>query len=369
VRQSQRFVSLVLLAAVGLAACSPATERPPTVTPDLAPTITPVPELAPVDLSGIKTYLTGKTGELKAATAALKAAGEQYYQLAAQSNFDYAVLWQNHANEAINVIQTARAAWTKASPLYEQAEGIVAGTLSLAQYDVILDAGAAGNGDGSAPYDLTLADGRVLVRPGNLFGVNESTLWGTWPDFTAPVQADFNRNGTIEFGEALPDAFVLQAASATLDQYAGELATAAGAWTPTPSDAFTALVIMIPTMSEYFESWKNSRFVAGAASTQRDFVVISRLADIQDILGSLQVVHDNVSPLIQRVNPDQDTDIGQGLADLKAFVADVYQQEQGGKVFTAEEAALLGAEAQNRASAITGLVTQAAAQLDIPLSQ
>jgi len=126
---------------------------------------------------------------------------------------------------------------------------------------------------------------------------------------------------------------------------------------------------MIPTMSEYFESWKNSRFVAGAASTQRDFVVISRLADIQDILGSLQVVHDNVSPLIQRVNPDQDTDIGQGLADLKAFVADVYQQEQGGKVFTAEEAALLGAEAQNRASAITGLVTQAAAQLDIPLSQ
>ncbi len=370
-RLSQRFFSFALLAAVLLAACSPATERPPSPTPALAPTPTPTPVLAPVDLSGIKRYLTGKTSALQAATAELKTAGEQYYQLAAQSNFDYAALWQNHSAEAVTLIQTARAAWTKASPLYEQTEGIVAGTASLAQYDVILDAGTTGaeSAADAAPYDLTLSDGRVLPRPGNLFGVNESTLWGTWPAFSAPVAADFNRNGTIEFGEALPDANVLQAASATLDRYAGELNTAANAWTPTESDAFTALVIMIPTMSEYFESWKNSRFVAGAATTQRDFVVISRLADMGDILSSLQVIHDNLSPLIQRVNPAQDTDIGQGLAELKAFVADVYQQEQAGKVFTAEEAALLGAEAQNRASAVTGLVTQAAAQLDVPLTR
>ena len=370
-RASHRCLSVIWLAGLLLAACAAPTQRPPSPTPALAPTGTPSPVPPPVSLSGIQTYLTGKAGALHTATTELKNAGQAYFQLAAQSNFDYAALWQNHSQEAINAINTARAAWTKASPLYEQAEGIVAGTPSLANFDVILDAGTSAAEDpaSAAPYDLTLGDGRVLPRPGNLFGVTESTLWGTWPDFTAPVAADFDRDGTVEFGEALPDAYVLQAATATLDQYAADLGTAAAAWSPTPSEAFSALVTMIPTMSEYFQSWKNSRFVAGAATTQRDFGVISRLADVQDILGSLQVVHDNISPLIQQVNAGQDEDIRQGLADLKAFVADVYQQEQNGKVFTAEEADLLGAEAQNRATAITGLVTQAAAQLNIELAR
>lgn len=370
-RLPHRFLSVALAASSVLAACGPSTPAAPSPTPHFAPTATPAPVLPPVELGGIKTYLTGKTSELRAATTALKTAGEQYYQLAAQSNFDYAVLWQNHAAEATRLIEAARTAWTQASPLYEQTEGIVAGTPSLAQFDVILDAGtsAAEDPEAAAPYDLTLGDGRVLARPGNLFGVTESTLWGTWPEFATPQTADWDRDGTVEFGETLPDPYVLQAATATLDQYAGDLHTAATAWTPTPSDAFTALATMIPTMSEYFSSWKNSRFVAGEAATQRDFGVISRLADIQDILGSLEVVHTNVSPLIQRVNPAQDEDIRRGLTELKAYVVDVYQQEQGGKVFTPEEADLLGAEAQNRASALAGLVMQAAAQLNIEIAQ
>ena len=131
----------------------------------------------------------------------------------------------------------------------------------------------------------------------------------------------------------------------------------------------TALVVMVPTMSEYFDSWKNSRFVAGDAATQRDFVAISRLADIQGILSSLQIVHKGVSPLIQSVDQAQDQQVQHGLADLKAFVAEVYQQEQSGKRFTAEEADTLGAEAQNRATAITGQVTQLAAQLKISIAE
>ena len=42
-----------------------------------------------------------------------------------------------------------------------------------------------------------------------------------------------------------------------------ELDAAARKWEPTLQDALTALVVMTPTMSEYFEAWKNSRFVAG----------------------------------------------------------------------------------------------------------
>jgi hypothetical protein len=199
--------------------------------------------------------------------------------------------------------------------------------------------------------------------------VTESTLWGTYDAFRAPVEADLDGDGALEFGEALPDANVLKGATDLMATKAGELEQAAASWTPTESDAFTALAVMIPTMNEYFGSWKDSRFVSGSASTQRDFVAISRLADIQGILSSLEIVHDGVSPRIQSVDPAQDQQIRQGLSDLKGFVGDIYTQEQGGKRFSPEEADTLGAEAQNRATAITGQVTQVAAQLGISIQE
>ena len=166
---------------------------------------------------------------------------------------------------------------------------------------------------------MTLPDGRVLPKPGNLFGVLESTFWGTYADFTSGIEADLDGNGTVDFGEKLPDANVLKAGADTLDKYTTELGTASSEWQPTESDAFTALVVMVPTMSEYFNSWKNSRFILGDASEQRDFVVISRLSDIQNILGSLQIVFGEVKPLVESTDAAQAAQIEQSLADLKSF--------------------------------------------------
>jgi hypothetical protein len=268
-------------------------------------------------------------------------------------------------------LNAAKAAWIAASPLYEQTEGIVAGTPSLAEYDVILDAGTSAEEDpeGAVPFDLTLPDGRVLPKPGNLFGVLESTLWGTYADFTTGIEADLDGNGSIDFGEKLPDANVLKAAADAMDGYVIELNESANAWEPTESDAFTALVVMVPTMSEYFNSWKNSRFILGEATEQRDFVVISRLSDIQNILGSLQVVYAEVKPLVQEEDSAQAAQIEQSLEDLKQFVAGVYAKEQDGYQHTPEEADVLGAEAQNRATAIAGQVAQIAAQLGIRIQE
>jgi hypothetical protein len=332
---------------------------------------TPTPVASAGDLSGIKTYLVDKSGQLKAATAALKATTDQYYVLAKANNFDYAALFAANKDQVIKLVEDARAQWTTASPLYEQMEGIVAGTPSLAEFDVILDAGASKEEDPQdpAPVDVTLPDGRVLEKPGNLFGVNESTLWGTFDAFKAQGDFDFNGDGRVEFGESLPDANVLKGAADALNDHAIKLADAAAQWTPTESDAFTALVVMVPTMSEYFNSWKNSRFIQGDASTQRDFVAVSRLADIQDILGSLQIVHENVSPMIQQTDKAQDEAIGRALADLKTFVAEVHKQEKDGKQFKPEEADTLGKEAQDRADAIVGQVTQVAAKLGVKIEQ
>jgi hypothetical protein len=147
------------------------------------------------------------------------------------------------------------------------------------------------------------------------------------------------------------------------------LLATAKAWEPTTSDAFTALVIMVPTMNEYFGSWRDSRFVIGEASPQRDFVAISRLSDIQDILGGLEIVYAQLLPLVKAVDADQAAQIGTDLSGLRVFVADIYAQEQGGKQFTPEEADLLGAEAQDRATSITGRISQIAAQLGVEIEE
>lgn len=332
-----------------------------------APAATPVAPAETPDLSGIKTYLLEQCRALTAAATELQTASNRYYDLAGDVGFDYAVLWNTRKEAALATLEEARAAWMKASPLYEKIEGIVAGTPSLAQFDVDLDAGAAGSDDpeNAVSFDLTLPDGRVFPKPGNLFGVTESTLWGTEPAYGTDVAADWNGDGAITFGETLPNAGVLKGSVDMLAQMANDLQAAAQAWTPTESDAFTALVVMVPTMSEYFASWRDSRFVLGDASTQRDFNVISRLADIQDILSGLEIVYAQVRPRVETVDATQAAQIAEGLRDLRAFVADIYAQEQSGKRFTPEEADLLGTEAQNRATAITGQISQVAGVLGV----
>jgi hypothetical protein len=364
-----------LLLTLALVACGAPAATAPTAAPAptaLPPASTAAPAASSVDLSGIKTYLVGKSGELKAATAELKIISDRYYDMAKTASYDYAGLAKARPAELARIIGDARAAWKKASPLYEQMEGIVAGTPSLAQYDVDIDAGASGAEDpeNAVSFDLALPDGRTLPKPGNLFGVTESTLWGTFADYRAKDGTlDLDGDNAIGFGDSLPDAYVLKAGVDALAEQAARLNDSAAAWQPTESDAFTALVVMVPTMSEYFDSWKNSRFIAGDKSEQRDFVAISRLADIQNILGSLQVVHQNVSPLIQRADASQDAQIGKGLTDLKSFVADVYQKEQSGQRFNPEDADLLGKEAQDRATAITGQIAQMAAKLNIKIEE
>ena len=109
-----------------------------------------------------------------------------------------------------------------------------------------------------------------MKQPGNLFFVTETSLYGTNPDFLAKgVKGDIDGDGQVEFGEGLPDADIFSAATKEFEAQAQSLDADAQEFEPTPSDAFTALTVMTPTMSEYFEAWKNSRFVAGAAATEQ----------------------------------------------------------------------------------------------------
>jgi hypothetical protein len=327
--------------------------------------------LAATDLSGVKTYLRQHTAQLVDFTGRFRSLAQGYDKLAAGVDYDHARLLREHRGEIAPLLAKAKDLWTEGNPYYERMEGIVAGTPSLAEYDIIIDAGSskAENPESAVPFDLELADGRVLEQPGNLYSLTEGMLWGTRPEFAAGVKADLDQDGKVAFGEALPDARVFTAAADAFDRYARELSTKAQAWQPTPSDAFTALVVMVPTMSEYFGQWKESRFVRGDASTGDSFNVVSRLSDIGDIIAGLEVVFDGVEPAITEVDAAGAAQTRSELTGLASFIADLRAQESSGHRFAPEQADQLGVEAQERGSAVAGQVTQHAAQLAVDIQQ
>ena len=304
-------------------------------------------------------------------TERFQSVAQDYGKLAAGVDHDYARLLSEHRAEVEPLLAQAKELWTEGNPYYERVEGIVAGTPSLAEYDIILDAGSSKAEDpaSAVPFDLELADGRVLEQPGNLYNLTEGMLWGTRPEFTAGVKADLDADGKVAFGEALPDAHIFAAAAEAFDRYAGELDAKAQAWQPTPSDAFTSLVVMVPTMTEYFGQWKESRFVRGDAATGDSFNVVSRLSDIGDIIGGLEVVYAGVKPAIAEVDEAGASQTHDELAGLASFIGDLREQESSGRRYTPEQADRLGVEAQERGSAVAGQVTQQAAQLDVEIQQ
>jgi hypothetical protein len=327
------------------------------------------PAAAETDLGPIKDYLLEHSAKLKADTATLAEDADAYYQLAKSVDFDYAKLLADHGDEVAEQIKSMQATFREANPAYEQMEGVVAGVPSLADFDVILDAGAdKSDPENAVPFSIKTPAGKTFEQPGNFFFLLETSLWGTEDRFAAKgVTPDLDGDGTVTFGEALPDADFLVAAAKDFSTNASELDASANAWQPTEQDAFTALVVMTPTMSEYFEAWKNSRFVAGSKAKESSFVAASRLQDIADILGGLVLVYDSVEPSVSKASAGQAEQTGADLKNLHEFAAKLRDEEAGGRKFTTQEADTLGSDAQDRAEAIAGQVSQAAGQLNIKL--
>jgi Imelysin len=333
-----------------------------------APSQTP----AGVKLAPTKTYLVSHTAKLRGLTKRFQREANRYDALARAAGYDYATLWDSRSAAVKPILARAKSLWIEGNPYYERVEGVVAGTPSLAIYDVILDAGSSAQEDpaSAVPFDLKLSDGRVLRKPGNLFNLTEGMLWGTLPAYTARgVRADLDGDGRVEFGEALPDARVFKASADAFALYAGRLDRSARRWKPTASDAFTAVVVMVPTMSEYFGQWKTSRFVLGDRASSDAFNVVSRLSDIGDILGGLRVIYTGIRPAIARVDSQQAAQTKRELDSLWRFVGDLRKQERNGRRFTPQQADSLGRTAQERATAIAGQVTQAAARLKVKIAQ
>jgi hypothetical protein len=336
-----------------------------------ANTETEAPTADAADLAAIKDFLLEHTERLVADSGAVRENAEAYHELAESADFDYAALLEDKRGEVKELVDQGQAGFAQANPSYEEMEGVVAGVPSLAEYDVIIDAGADGSDpENAVPFDLETPAGKTYKQPGNFNYLIETATFGTEPRFQAKgVEADLDGDGKVEFGESVPDADFYVAAAREFERYAKELDASAREWEPTQSDALTALVVMTPTMSEYFEAWKNSRFIAGEQATETAFVAASRLQDIADILGGLVLVYENVEPLVAEADAQQAEQTRQSLDELYAFVSDLEEKEAGGRKYTAEEADTLGSQAQERAEAVAGQITQAAAKLNIEIEE
>ena len=360
-------VLVTITCAVGVAACGDDGDEDDTnasATPAAAATEDAATQLAPV-----KDFLLEHTASLNEDATRLRESAEEYHAMAEAVDFDYAELLETKRDEVAAFVEQAQKDFAEANPAYEEMEGVVAGVPSLADFDVIIDAGAdKSDPENAAPIKLETPAGKTYDRPGNFNYLIETSAFGTEPKFAAKgVEPDLDGDGEVSFGESVPDADFYVTAAREFEKTTQELDAAAQEWTPSAQDAFTALVVMTPTMSEYFDAWKNSRFVAGAKAQEKAFVAASRLQDIADILGGLQTVYTGVKPSIASVDEAQATQTEQQLDELTTFAERLRDEEADGKKFTADEAETLGAEAQTRAEAIAGQVSQAAGQLDIQL--
>lgn len=335
------------------------------------PALAQTPVSGEADLAGLKDYMVDQVAKMKAGTSELLTLSQEYYDLAAAQDFDYEALWAAEGPALTEWLTNARAAWLEASNNYELNEGLVAGIPSLAHFDVLIDAGPSGEDDPENALDneVTLPDGTVLSRPGSYFHyLTEPTLWGTEPDFVG-LAVDVDGNGEENVGDAIPNANVLLGSAQVLDDATTELQAAIDAWEPTLGDAFTAMVVMIPTMDGYFEEWSNSAFVLGDASKETRFVGTSRLVDVAGILGGLDITYDKVAPLIASASPELHEQTNAELDALLAFVNDLLTQENAGTRFTPEQANQFGTELQTRATALAGQIAQAAALLGIEIQE
>jgi len=320
------------------------------------------------ELPAVKDYLTAHADRLAEQVDVLAANAEDYYALAEAADFDYDALIEQSCAEVSALLADSRDAFVRANPDYEEMEGIVAGVPRLAQYDVDIDAGADGSDpENAVSFDLELPGGETMKQPGNLFFLTETALFGTNTDLLADVKQDADCDGRVEFGQGIPDAAIYVATLREFKRQAEALQADAAAFEPTPSDALTAITIMTPTMSEYFEAWKNSRFIAGDKAEEQGFVATSRLSDIADILEGISFTYAEIEPMIAAEDRQQAQQTKQQLDQLLSFVEDLRDREEQGEKFDGEDADTLGSEAQARAEEIAGQVTQAAQRLGIEL--
>ena len=117
----------------------------------------------PARSSSVKRFLGEHMDRLAGFADEFDRLARRYAELAkAEGGENREALWARHADEVGPLLRRMKAAWVEGNPYYERVEGVVAGTPSLAEYDVIIDAGssAAEDPESAVPFDLSCRTAR-----------------------------------------------------------------------------------------------------------------------------------------------------------------------------------------------------------------
>ena len=304
-------------------------------------------------------------------TAQLREGAEEYYALAEAADFDYARAARGQARRGRSVRRAG------------------AGGLRRGQPGLRGDGGRRGRRPVArrlrrdhrrrrrrlaiprTPCRSTLETpaGKTYEQPGNFNYLIETSAFGTEPKFAAKgVEPDLDGDGKVEFGEALPDADFYVTAAREFEKTtrrarrrrAGVDADGAGrVHRARRHDARRCR-----------STSRRGRTRASSPATRRRRRRSSPPRACRTSPTSSAACRPSTrassrasrgSTTRRRRRPKQDLD------ELTAFAERLRDEEAGGKKFTAEEADTLGGEAQTRAEAIAGQISQAAGQLDIQL--
>lgn len=313
---------------------------------------------------GVKDYLLATTAKMQQAAADFEKNAAAYSRCIDAAGGDYARALQTSREPVTALVHAMREDYKAMDSFgYENIEGIVAGVQSLADFDVYLDSGLPRSEAGSpgaqvAPVVLKTKTGRVLDHEGCLFTyLIEPALWGK--KYSTPVNLD--GDGKMDAKETLPLADVLLAAAADVRKKIDELAAASAAWQPAKEDLFAAMVTMTPTLSGYFDDWKESRY---APETSGKFSAVSRVSDMRGIMSGVAVIYAAVAPEVRAQDAALARNIARGFEDILAFIDRVEAREQHSRI-TIPVIDELGTQAKEKADKLVPQVEQAAALLKV----
>ena len=265
------------------------------------------------DVTGVKTYLVKTVEKMKAASSSFVTNAEAYNTALAKGE---------DVQPLIKKLQEDYKAMDSFG--YETVEGIVAGIDSLAPYDTYLDSGTpkTAGSDNMAPVTLDLGKGQKIDQEGALFTyIIEPALWGS----NAKWMTD-SKKGKV------PRPEVLLAAGKDVDRKIGELLASSQKLDPVTKDLVSAMITMTPTLSEYFEEWKESRY----GDQKGKFQAVSRVSDMRGILGSCSLMYDAVHAELVPKDKALATSIQNGFKDIMAFIENIDARKKKGSITTAQ---------------------------------
>lgn len=279
------------------------------------------------DVAEVKSYLVGTLVKVKRASADFVENANAYAALTAASGGPEKVFAAKKGDVQKLVAKMQDNYKAMDSFGYETVEGIVAGIDRFVAYDVYLDAGlpkGEGQPEEVSPLKLKLSTGGVIDREGAGFTyIIEPALWGGNKKWVVPV--DLDGDGKIGPRESLPRPEVLTAVAADTDKKLGELLADARAWQPTVADCYSAMVAMTPTLSDYFEDWKESRYSKEASGR---FFAVSRISDMQGIMKSCAVMYRAVEATVKPKDKALAKAIDTGFKDIFTFLDDLEAREK-----------------------------------------